>query len=113
MKRLASLLVLVGLCAVPAFAASATFNNVSVVDVKCSQKAAAAPDSHTRTCALACAKSGYGILTNDHQFLKFDAAGNAKTLAALKASNEKDHLRVNVTGDVQGNTLKVASIHLQ
>lgn len=112
MKRLASLFVLLGLCAAPAFAAAATFNNVSVVDVKCSQKVAASPDSHTRACALGCAASGYGVLTKDHQFLKFDAAGNAKILKALKASHEKDHLRVDVTGDVQGGTLKVTSIKL-
>ena len=112
MKKFASLLVLLGLCAMPAFAASASYDNVSVVDVKCSQKVAAAPDSHTRACALGCAASGYGILTKDHQFLKFDAAGNAKILKALKSSTEKDHLRVNVTGDVQGDTLKVTSIKL-
>jgi len=31
---------------------------------------------------------------------------------ALKASGKKDHLRVDVTGDVQGDTLKVTSIKL-
>lgn len=112
MKKLASLVVLLGLCALPALGAVTSFNDVSVVDVKCSQKVAAHPDAHTRSCALACANSGYGILTKDHQFLKFDAAGNAKILAELKASHEKDHLRVDVTGDVQGSTLKVTSIKL-
>lgn len=32
--------------------------------------------------------------------------------ASLKASAKKDHLRVDVTGDVQGDTLKVTSIKL-
>jgi hypothetical protein len=31
---------------------------------------------------------------------------------ALKASDKKDHLRVNVTRDTQGDTLKVTSIEL-
>jgi hypothetical protein len=31
---------------------------------------------------------------------------------ALKASDKKDHLRVDANGDVQGDTLKVASIEL-
>ncbi len=31
---------------------------------------------------------------------------------ALKASDVKDHLRVDVSGDVQGDTLKVTSIKL-
>jgi hypothetical protein len=112
MKMLTSLLAL-SMLAVPALAANETFNNVSVVDVSCSKKAAADADAHTRTCALQCQKSGFGILTADKKFLKFDADGNAKVLAELKASDKKDHLRVNVSGDVQGDTLKVASVKLQ
>ena len=44
----------------PAFAAVETYKDVSVVDVNCSKKVAADPDSHTRACALKCAASGYG-----------------------------------------------------
>jgi hypothetical protein len=69
-------------------------------------------NSHTRECALKCAKSGFGIVTSDQKFLKFDAEGNTKILEELKASDKKDHLRVNVDGDVQGDTLKVTSIKL-
>jgi hypothetical protein len=110
MKILASLLAL-GLLATPALAA--TFNDVSVIDVSCSKKMTADADSHTRECALACQKGGFGILTADKKFLKFDADGNAKIIEELKASDKTDHLRVNVTGDVQGDTLKVASVQLQ
>jgi hypothetical protein len=42
--------------------------------------------------------------------LKLDAAGNAEVVNALKASDKKDHLRVDVKGDVEGDTLKVSSI---
>ena len=111
MKILASILAL-GLAAAPAFAAPKTFNNVSVIDVSCSKKAAANADAHTRECALACAKSGYGILTEDNKFLKFDANGDKEILEQLKASDKSDHLRVDVTGDVDGNTLKVESVKL-
>jgi len=112
MKRLTSLVVLAGLCAAPVFAAAESFQNVPVVDVNCSKRAAANPDAHTRDCALKCAGSGFGIVTQDQKFLKFDAAGNAKVTEALKASDKKDHLRVNVDGDVQGDTLKVKSVEL-
>lgn len=112
MKMIASLLAL-GLMAAPALAATQNFNNVSVVDVSCSKKAAADADAHTKDCALMCQKSGFGILTADKKFLKFDADGNAKILAELKATDKKDHLRVNVSGDVDGDTLKVASVKLQ
>lgn len=111
-KRLTSFLVLLGLFAMPAFALAESFQDVPVVDVKCSKRAAANPDSHTRQCALGCATSGFGIVTNDQKFLKFDAAGNAKILAQLKASQKKDHLRVNVSGDVKGDTLNVTSVQL-
>jgi hypothetical protein len=112
MRKLASLVAVLGMCAIPAFAASETFSDVSVIDSNCSKKAAADPDSHTRDCALKCQASGYGIITKDHKFLKFDASGNAQITEALKASDKKDHLRVDVAGDVKGDTLQVSSIKL-
>ena len=110
-KILTSLLA-VGLLATPALAETKTFNDVSVVDVACSKKVAADADSHTRDCALMCEKSGFAIVTGDKQILKLDASGNAKVAEALKASDKTDHLRVNVSGDVQGDTLKVTSVKL-
>ncbi len=112
MRKLGSSLVLAALLAAPAFVLAATYDNVPVVDVNCSKKVAADPDSHTRDCALKCAASGFGIVTKDQHFLKFDAAGNAQIVDQLKASGKTDHLRVNVTGDVQGDTLKVSSVKL-
>jgi hypothetical protein len=111
MKMLVSLLAL-GMMATPALAATETFNDVSVLDVACSKKAAATADAHTKECALACEKSGFGIVTADNKFLKFDADGNAKMLDALKATDKTDHLRVNVSGDVKGDTIKVTSVKL-
>lgn len=112
MRKLASFVVLLGLAAMPAFGAVETYKDVAVVDVNCSKKVAADPDSHTRECALKCAASGFGIVTSSKQFLKFDAEGNKQVTEALKASNKKDHLRLDVTGDVQGDTLKVSSVKL-
>lgn len=112
MRKLASFAVLLGMCAIPALAATETFKDVSVIDSNCSTKAAADPDSHTRECALKCQASGFGILTKDHKYLKFDAAGNTKITEALKSSDKKDHLRVDVSGDIKGDTLQVSSIKL-
>jgi hypothetical protein len=112
MRKLALFFALFGLCVMPAFAAVETYKDVPVVDVNCSTKVTADPDSHTRACALKCEKSGFGIVTQDKHFLKFDAEGNSKIVEALKASDKKDHLRVDVNGDVQGDTLKVTSIKL-
>ena len=105
-------LVVFGLLALPQIAAAETFKDVPVVDTNCSAKVASAPDTHTRACALKCAASGFGIITSDNKYIKFDAEGNKEIIAALKASDKKDHLRVDVTGDVQGDTLKVTSVKL-
>jgi hypothetical protein len=112
MKRIASFVMVKGLCASPALAFAESYQNVPLMDVNCSRRAAADPDAHTRDCALKCAASGFGIVTKDQHFLKFDSAGNAKIVEALKASTKKDHLRVNVSGDVQGDTIRVDSISL-
>lgn len=93
-------------------AAAASWTNVTLVDVNCSKKVKDDPDAHTRACALRCADSGYGIWTADGAYLKFDAAGSAKAKALLEASDRKDHLRVDVTGTVEGETLTVESIAL-
>lgn len=68
--------------------------------------------TYTRKEALAPAsqKAGYGVATYEGKFLKFDAAGNAKALAALKATKREDYLKVEVTGEVKGDSMKVASI---
>jgi hypothetical protein len=112
-RKIAWWCVLLGLCAMPALAATETYNNVPVVDVNCSKKAAADPDSHTRACALKCEASGFGILTKDNRFLKFDAQGNTSIVEQLKASDKKDHLRADVSGDLEGDTLKVTSVRVQ
>jgi len=71
-------------------------------------------EAHTRECALmpACQKSGYGVFTYDQKFLKFDPAGSRKALAALKASKKEDDLKVEVTGEIQGDMIKVSSLKL-
>ena len=62
----------------------------TVVDVMCKGKDLA---SHTRSCAIACAKGGYGLVMADGKFLKFNETGNAKALALLKAATkDKDQI---------------------
>jgi VCBS repeat-containing protein len=79
----------------------------------CVSKVKADPDKHTTQCALQCAKGGYGLLTPDGAYLKFDAAGNEKTIAALKATKKTDHLRATVVGDRDGENIEVTSIAIE
>lgn len=69
-------------------------------------------EAHTRECLMMpeCQKSGFGVYTSDNKFLKFDEAGNRKALAAIKASTKLDDFEVEVTGEVKGDTIKVASL---
>ncbi len=106
-------LALLSLTALPLIAATQTWTNVPIIDQKCSAKfKSGTADTHTRSCALACESSGYGVLAADGAFLKFDKAGSQKALDELKASTKKDHLRATVTGELEGNTIKVQTIKL-
>jgi hypothetical protein len=67
------------------------------------------PDEHTTACLLQCSRSGFGIL-DQGTWLKFDKTGNGKVLSALKASNKKDHLGVNVTGEKKGSVIHVSTV---
>lgn len=93
-------------------AVASTWNNVTLVDKSCARKVAADPDAHTTKCATGCAGSGYGILTSDGKFLKFDKSGDDESLKLLKATDKKDHLRVTVDGDEKDGTIAVKSIKL-
>ncbi len=82
----------------------------TLVDVMCKDKDLA---NHTRKCAIGCAKSGYGLVLSDGKFLKFDEQGNAKALAALKASTQEKDLKAKVTGDLEGDVVQVESVELE
>ncbi len=71
--------------------------------------------THKRQCLLmpSCQRSGYGIVTYDsNKYLKFDAAGNQKALALIQASKKEDDFRIEVTGEIQGDTIKVSTLKL-
>ncbi|MCC7498422.1 MAG: hypothetical protein IT160_12645 [Bryobacterales bacterium] len=110
-----SKLVLAALClgALPLLAAAETWTDVPLIDQNCSTKYNfKTADTHTRSCALSCASSGYGILTSSGTYLKFDKSGSQKVLKELKASSKKDHIRATVTGDQEGSSIKVQSVKL-
>jgi hypothetical protein len=91
-------------------AANAESFSGTVVDFMCRGKDLA---SHTRECALSCAKSGFGMVTAEGKFLKFDEAGNARTLSVLKKAAKEKDLKAKVTGTLDGDLLKVQTIEFQ
>jgi len=101
------LIVTFGLAAMSAFAGSWSG---TVVDVMCKGNDVA---NHTKDCALKCSKSGYGLVTSDGQFYKFDESGNAKALAALKKSTKDKDLKATVSGTMDGDVIKVEGIKME
>jgi len=82
----------------------------TVVDVMCKGKDLA---SHTRECALQCAKGGFGLVLGDGTFVKFNESGNARTLAQLKKLEREKDLKAKVTGSRKGEVIQVESIEFQ
>jgi hypothetical protein len=109
-KRIAVLML--AALALPVLASAENWSNVPIIDTQCATKAKADPDSHTRDCALTCAKSGFGIVDKDGNYLKFDAKGNEEALKLIKSSSKQDHLRVNVSGQKEGSVIHVQSISM-
>ena len=93
--------------------AAETWKNVSLMDAGCSTKAEAmaAPEKHTKHCAMQCSKSGYGAVV-DGKFVKFDKKGSDLAKDALKKSDKKDHLRATVNGELKNGVIHVASLKL-
>lgn len=110
MKKTA-LVILVAALALPLSAE--TWKGVSLMDASCASKAEKMkdPDAHARSCALQCAKGGYGAVVNG-KFVKFDAKGNDLAKEALQKSDKKDHLRATVNGEMKDGEIHVSSLKL-
>ena len=70
---------------------------------------------HQKSCLQmkVCAQSGYGVMTGDLQYLTFDRNGNAIATKLIAGLKKTDDIRIAVTGDVQGETIKVTKLVLE
>ena len=93
-------------------AGAAEFNG-HLMDTMCAAKKLDQASSHTAQCMKDCATSGFGLVTKDGKYLKFNEGGNAKALKALKADNRQANLQVKVTGELKGSVIRVDSIAMQ
>jgi hypothetical protein len=57
-------------------------------------------------------RDGYGVVTDDKKFFRFDDTGNQKAIQLLKNTHDKDDLKVIVIGDIEGDTIKVSDMSL-
>ena len=93
-------------------AGGAEFNG-HLMDTMCAAKKLDQASSHTAQCMKDCATSGFGLVTKDGKYLKFNEGGNAKALKTLKADNRQANLQVKVTGELKGSVIRVDSIAMQ
>jgi hypothetical protein len=100
-----------------AFAADAAVKGY-LVDVACIARKSRRPESlttHSKSCMKmpSCNSSGFGILTEEKQFIKFDEDGNEKARKFLSETNVDHDFKVIVSGNMDGDKLKVIKIESQ
>ena len=89
-----------------------------LIDKLCSAKVAkegvGAAKTHTKDCALMpkCKGSGYGVVTEEGKFLKFDKDGDRMAAETLGFTDSKDNIKVTVDGEVNGSSITVVAIQL-
>ncbi len=89
-----------------------------LVDKACSAKVVEggvdAAKMHTKDCAVMdnCKASGYGVVTSDGKFLKFDSDGDRMAFKVLGFTSRKDNIKVTVNGEVDGDSIVVVAIQL-
>jgi hypothetical protein len=115
MRRIA--LVLLTAAALSAFAAETKVQGY-LVDLACASEEGQKPGfgaKHSKECLQMpdCAKSGYGLLTDDKKIIKFDAASNEKAKQFIAELKKNKDIKVNVTGTVDGERIAVSKIELQ
>lgn len=67
-----------------------------------------------RSCSLAqnFRRSAYGLITDEKKFYKIDPQSNERVIQILSDSPNKDSLKVVISGDINGNTLKINTISI-
>ncbi|HMC32341.1 MAG TPA: hypothetical protein VKL99_16015 [Candidatus Angelobacter sp.] len=112
-----SILVLFAAIALSAFAADTTVKGY-LVDLSCAREEGQKPGfgaKHSKDCLEMedCAKSGYGILTDDKKIIMFDQASNQQAKKFIADLKKPKDIKVNVTGTLNGNTISISKIELQ
>ena len=115
MKKL--VLILFAAVSLSAFAADTTVKGY-LVDLACASEEGGKPGfgaSHKKSCLQMddCEKSGYGVLTSDNKVVKFDKAGNEQAKKFIADLKKVKDIRVNVQGNVNGDSMSVSKIELQ
>ncbi len=112
-----SILILLAALAISAFAADTTVQGY-LVDLSCAREEGQTPGfgaKHSKACLQMddCAKSGYGVLTDDKKIIVFDPAGNQQAKKFIADLKKQKDIKVSVTGTVKGESMTVSKIEMQ
>ncbi|MBI4476192.1 MAG: hypothetical protein HY654_03405 [Acidobacteria bacterium] len=88
-----------------------------LIDVACgTEKDANAKTAakHDKPCLQMddCVKSGYGVMTAENTFYKFDNAGNQNARKLIRATDKAADWRVTVVGTISGEKIAVQTMAL-
>ena len=88
-----------------------------LVDVNCASLNSKKPGfgaGHSRTCLRmpSCVDSGYGVLTDDRRFIKFDQNGNDRAKKLIAELSFETGIRVGVSGVIDADHIAVADLRL-
>ena len=108
--RMSSFLLSVLLLATPLFAGEWTGY---LMDNMCAASRLDKASSHTTECMKRCKQSGFGLVTQEGKYIKFDEKGNIKALNELERTGKQDELLVKVTGEMRGGMIRVESVEAQ
>jgi hypothetical protein len=54
----------------------------------------------------------YGLITDDKKYYRLDDPSNEHVMQLLQGTPDKDNLKVVVTGDISGDTIKVVNMSI-
>jgi hypothetical protein len=57
-------------------------------------------------------RAAYGLITQDKKYYRIDPQSNDRVLQILANTPDKDNTKVVISGDLQGDTLKINTISL-
>lgn len=112
------------LCAVPLISAAPAENSTSsrwtgfLIDLTCARerkdKEPSLGEEHTKKCMQMplCDRSGFGLLTDAHQLLHFDEAGNRTVRRLLERTKREKRLHCVVWGKRSNDLVNVSRVEL-
>ncbi len=124
MKKLSAIVAVAFVVGSLSLAADSKKQTVSghLIDSACQTEESSAakpkPDyavTHDKSCLLMpdCVGSGYGVLTADKRYIRFDKNGNDAAKKLIESTDKKNDWRVSVTGVLDGDNIAVDTIVLQ